>query len=344
MGAVAMDKKLVLAAEAAARNQLAIGMAAVTAGVMEAAVEVETEQSRTPHETGEACRLYVLLARKSDVAVILRRGPGKNTLLLTWDRKRDSFTPGQWIKHKIYERRCDLSPDGEYLIYFAAKFKAPLYSWTAISKPPWFSALALWQKNDTWGGGGLLDDKRVVTLNHRAEHLEADPKQQPHPKWRIIRDDGWCGKGEDYPVELVRLMRDGWTIVQDGMAAFNAGRKAQAFVTYDPPEILELKNPKSKSLVLRRVRTRALIRQGKHYDETFEVAKAGHVFRRFAYFDWARWDHTGDLLLANAGKIWRVPHRCLTDRCEDVFENARELCDLTDLKFKAETAPGWAKT
>ena len=29
-------------------------------------------------------------------------------------------------------------------------------TWTAISRPPWFTALAVWPKGDSWGGGGLF--------------------------------------------------------------------------------------------------------------------------------------------------------------------------------------------
>jgi len=54
-------------------------------------------------------RLDVLLARESDQAVILRRGPSKTTHLIAWSTSTDQFTPGQWLKARVYERRCDLS-------------------------------------------------------------------------------------------------------------------------------------------------------------------------------------------------------------------------------------------
>ena len=51
--------------------------------------------------------------------MVIRRGPSKSVATLLWDRKRNTFHMGQWLKGRIYERRCDLSPDGKYLIYFA---------------------------------------------------------------------------------------------------------------------------------------------------------------------------------------------------------------------------------
>jgi hypothetical protein len=43
-------------------------------------------------------------------------------LLIKWHLKSDTFEIGQWFKGRIYERRCDLSPSGELLAYFAAKY------------------------------------------------------------------------------------------------------------------------------------------------------------------------------------------------------------------------------
>jgi hypothetical protein len=91
--------------------------------------------------TSSAARIWVLLARKEPVGVIFRRGPSKQVMLIKWNTEKDSFHLGQWFKGRVYERRCDLSPSGDLLIYFAAKQKPPLYSWTGISKPPYFSAL-----------------------------------------------------------------------------------------------------------------------------------------------------------------------------------------------------------
>lgn len=117
-------------------------------------------------------RLWAILARESDVAVVLRRGPSKQVLLIRWHRKDDSFFYGQWFKGRVYELRCDLSPSGERFLYFAASYKEPHYSWTAISRPPFFTALALWPKGNCWGGGGQFVTERKIALNHRLEEMK----------------------------------------------------------------------------------------------------------------------------------------------------------------------------
>ena len=73
-----------------------------------------------------ATRLFVLPARKSPLAAIFRRGPSNHVLLIQGNLDQDTFTPGQGFKGRIYERRCDLSPERDMLLYFAATCKKRL--------------------------------------------------------------------------------------------------------------------------------------------------------------------------------------------------------------------------
>jgi len=113
--------------------------------------------------------------------VILRRGPSKWVEVIAWDTHRDTFDHGAWFHGRIYQRRSDLSPDGTKLVYFASKFTSKTvndpeytYAWTAVSKVPYLTALALWPKSDCWWGGGLFQDNYTVFLNHRPS--EATPQ------------------------------------------------------------------------------------------------------------------------------------------------------------------------
>ena len=58
------------------------------------------------------------------------------------------------------------------LVYFAAKNKGPIAAYTAISKPPYFTALALWPSLGTYGGGGLFVNDDHAELNHDPFHRE----------------------------------------------------------------------------------------------------------------------------------------------------------------------------
>ena len=67
-------------------------------------------------------RIHVILARRGPKAVVFRRGPSDKVAVIGWDRSDDSFQLGQWFRGRIYPLRCDLTPSGEHLIYFAAKY------------------------------------------------------------------------------------------------------------------------------------------------------------------------------------------------------------------------------
>src|SRR6266496_5416829 len=99
--------------------------------------------SNLPHHPH--ARLHVLLAREAPIAVILRRGPTNWVQMIKWRTDTDTFESGQWFHGRVYVESCDLSPDGQLLVYFAGKFNQKTmqddkFAWTAISKPPYFTA------------------------------------------------------------------------------------------------------------------------------------------------------------------------------------------------------------
>lgn len=161
-------------------------------------------------------RLHVLLARDAPYAVILRRGPSKTTCSISWDRRKNTFTVGQWMRGRIYERRCDLSPDGKYLIYFAMNGRWTSEtggSWTAISKAPYLKAITLLGKGDCWHGGGLFRTKTTYWLNDGYGHkpLLVSSNIGRTKTWEPSAYYG----GECLHVYFNRLQRDGWTLTPD---------------------------------------------------------------------------------------------------------------------------------
>ncbi|MEM9229599.1 MAG: hypothetical protein AAGB10_08340 [Pseudomonadota bacterium] len=118
----------------------------------------------TPHSV----RLHLYFARSASLAVILRQGPSRAYRMILWNHADDSFIDGQWLKSNIYIERCDISPDGRWFLYFALDGRqrsSALWSFTAISRPPWFTALALYPQGDTWGGGGRFVDAKRYTVD-----------------------------------------------------------------------------------------------------------------------------------------------------------------------------------
>jgi len=106
-------------------------------------------------------RLYLYFARDVPKAVILRQGPRRQFRMILWDRDDDSFEDGQWLMAQVYPDRCGISPDARHFLYFALDGRwrtATQGTYTAISRPPFWTALSLFPEGSTWGGGGHFLD------------------------------------------------------------------------------------------------------------------------------------------------------------------------------------------
>jgi hypothetical protein len=290
--------------------------------------------------TTGATRLWVLLARAAPRAVVFRRGPSKQVQLILWNTDADTFTPGQWLKGRIYERRADLSPSGQRLIYFAAKFKDPYYSWTAVSRPPYLTALALWPKSDTVGGGGLFASEDEILLDHSGADFNLAPGYVLPEAIRVGYLGMEAGDGGDL-AEVSRLVRDGWVRLQEGKSV-SQGHGAPLSFNYNPPEIWSHAHPAGRPWELRRVILGYGERGGawdvtEHAISSTEDQQAVHLGRT----DWADWDRTGELLFAKDGGLFRLgfdAHGSLRPP-----EDATRLIDTRPFVFAEMQSPPEAK-
>lgn len=271
------------------------------------------------------CRLAILMAREAQAAVILRRGPSRWVELILWDTKEDRFQRGQWFHGRIYEERCHLSPDGTKFIYFASKYGHKRDAdmpdtWTAISKPPYFTALALWPGTGTWGGGGLFLDNQLF--------WRPDWPAKLHPRFSLHR--------------LTDLLDDG-----DRIATYKKFFEEEKLFR-DPLYLRlrhggwELAEPDGQSQ-LRWKRANPIRRGQLLLDRSFSLPRYHLVLTdkraepRVFDADWADWDQSGRLVIAREGKVlagkWDR-HRGLR------FE---ELADFTGDCTESIEAPEWAR-
>jgi len=125
-------------------------------------------------------RIFVITARDVDAAIIFRRGPSDWFHLLKWDMASDTLQPGAWFKGSMYPEKCDLSPDGELLLYFVlqgSKLSTSYsHAWTAVSRAPWMHALGLWPQGTAYGGGGrFLSNRQLVIRSGNVVSHEDHP-------------------------------------------------------------------------------------------------------------------------------------------------------------------------
>ncbi|MBC8025745.1 MAG: hypothetical protein H7Y89_07125 [Steroidobacteraceae bacterium] len=285
-----------------------------------------------------ATRIFGVVARAAPVVVLIRRGPSKHVLLLTWNTLKHEFRAGQWLKGRIYEERCDLSPSGDKLIYLAANHRGELGTWTAISRPPFLTALALWDNLGTWGGGGLFHGERVVSLNKSGSLV-------PQPGFRMPRGLQirpvalWAGRGEDDPIRSVRMKRDGWTLEDAGVTGIYKRHKGARKLhwEYERPEVW---HKARNGWILERRQIGIGERDGPwRVNEHRLLDPARKVAIDLSRSDWADWSSSDELLLAMDGRVNKM-HFSVKDGPGAL----EELIDLRPLRFEQVPPPTEATT
>jgi hypothetical protein len=260
--------------------------------------------------------LSVLLARDAPVGVILRRGPSKQVLMVRWDLEHDTFETGEWLEGRVYEDCCDLSPRGDLLLYLASKHTGEQQgTWTAISRPPSFTALALWPLNGTWQGGGgvFLSDSQVLLHQIESPAELAAGFSLPGGLEAWVQPYG--SAFED------RMSHDRWHLVEKRTPVY--GSKVDV-------EEVWLKFPLRRSPGVG-LRFRIHVQGEAPVLRTYTLVSESSTVDLGAA-DWMDWCPKGDLLFARDGRIYRTASQDLTR--PDGHLLARELIDLSALRFE----------
>jgi hypothetical protein len=264
-------------------------------------------------------RLHVLLAKDVNIGLVIRRGPSKSVCTVRWNRDDDTFKLGQWMRGRIYERRCDLSPDGARFIYFAMNGRWQSErkgSWTAISRVPYLKATALFAKGDCWHGGGLFLSNKEFWLNDGHGHTQLRTSNDVRRNVNSNPPDYFGG--ECLTVYYNRLQRDGWVMRSE---------------EYQGATLFEKMLP--KSWLLRKLafaEAGAPPGRGCYWDAHELRHGSTNIVLAFPEWEWADfvddrlvWASEGQLRAARLGK--------------GKLLGEKVLHDFNDVKFKAIAAP-----
>lgn len=248
---------------------------------------------------------YGIVARDAPIVVVLRRGPTRHTRLLRWDLRDDTVVAGQWLVGRVDPGPCGVSPSGDLFIYEARKGPR---TFSAISRPPYFTALAFWEYSSPWTGGGFFASDRKVVLGL---HLE-DPRTGGRMPRGFEITDVWryFATGGRAPDNL------GDVAARDPVARQGWSRRAQG--------IFRKPNPYRSRLSLERTVT-GRDQRGYAMVEAAKSCDLGSV-------DWADWSPDGTLLLGRAGCLYRqqmprsladplVPPALVADLTKQTFEH-----------------------
>ncbi|HEX3301551.1 MAG TPA: hypothetical protein VHR64_01640 [Thermomicrobiales bacterium] len=274
-------------------------------------------------ERDSPCRLFVYLAREAPVGVVLRRGPSDWVRLSLWHTDADRFEHGQWMRARVFERRSDLSADGSLFVAFVRGSAGPSQgntdTWAALSRPPWFTALALWFVGGTYYTGGYFPERGQLWLGWDSP----EPDQGRLPEWLKMTSerppyiDG-TNDWTDRTVWMNRLLRDGWT------------RREGA-----EPETWERSNPAGDMTLAMRIVTNIEFRAygGRHVIEYAVQADPDEQEVDLGRATWADWDQRGRLIVARDGRLLHWQPSGVT-----------EIADFNDQSPDPQPAPSWATT
>lgn len=265
-------------------------------------------------------RLHVLLARKAKVGLVIRRGPAKSVCTVLWDRARNKFKLGQWMRGRIYERRSDLSPSGKHFIYFAMNGRwhsETKGSWTAVSRTPYLKAIVLLGKGDCWNGGGLFLSDTEFWVNDDGTHEVLKMVMKEVSVNNDYRRPNHYG-GECLTVYYNRLRRDGWEMKKG---------KVQG------ADLFEKKLPKSWRLrKYAFAETDAAPSRGCYWDAHELRHEPTATILAFPEWEWADFVD-GRLVWACDGQLRTA------GLANGKLSGEKMIYDFNDMKFEAKIAP-----
>jgi hypothetical protein len=254
--------------------------------------------------------LHAILAAESPAAILIKRGPGRFSCTIGWDRRSDTFQTGQWVRKKIYHDDADLSPDGEHFVCWvdSQHYGKEHGYYRAVSRAPWLKALMFWSSKSPFyapGAGMFFRDVdgllKLWARDHDPEWdhlgLKTTPELPDSAPWNRI-------KTRRNDIHTARLQRDGWVVVSPweeapkseslGVARWREGCTQDRMI---------LKKPFSEGWELRQT-----LWSGSNYDErrriSFEVfdlvSPAGEV-ERHPEWEWADVDSARNRLVWTDG-------------------------------------------
>jgi len=194
------------------------------------------------------------------------------------------------------------------------------------------------------GGGGHFLSKNRIALNHRADEMDLRGESVLP---RIVKIEPFGGKpgwGEDDPVWSERLLRDGWRLVSYPARdpfAIRGDLGAKVWVEFSPPITWRKPNPiyaQRYSLEMSILGLKEV--DGPWYLTEHTVIRDTNKPDKIGRTDWADWSHTGDLLFAMDGCLYRVP--CKGGTLHDLA-SAVKVTDLSRLRFEPRESPEEAK-
>jgi len=254
--------------------------------------------TRNPSEPAPA-RIHLLAAREAPYVVVIRRKSSRLVHILRWNTQTDEIEHGSWFNGRLYEKRCDLSFDGRYMIYLAMGSTGT--TWTGVCKPPFLRTKVDWPNVGTWHGGGVFQSPTRLEINPgqaQEDALDAVAKQGASLPFKIgiLANPGY---GEDEAVLYPRLERDGFRRAGPHGELRQVSLRPYTVTSSDDPGWVNRPTPLHPEL---RVRFRGFFGDR---GRVFEWDLPEHPGLLDELVTWAAYDSLGQLIVARQGILYR---------------------------------------
>ena len=233
-------------------------------------------------------RLFGIKADDVDTVAIIRRGPSDWCHVSRWDVPAATVESGSWLHGTIAPQKCDLSPDGRWLLYSAVNYPGDWEGgavYEAISRLPWLRALAAWEAGTTYTRGAHFVDDR-----HRNDLGEPDTG---------TLQLGRVGIALTPPDQFAVERRHGWSETADTPPRSAGGpwdeHRTVAMQKQQPGGTVRL-HVTGAYAAFRSIPT---VHAGAHY----ELLHADGTATPLSGVQWAEWTATGQLLTADESGV-----------------------------------------
>ena len=234
-------------------------------------------------------RVHFLAAKSAPTIVVIQRKRAKLFHILTVDALTHEFQEGSWFGGKLYALRCDVSPDGKFMVYFAMGAGGQI--WNGVCRLPWLKCLVEAGQNDTWSGGGFFErDQALKTFGWDQEAfriLEEVP-------FTIERD--LSNRSGDRGVLYAKLERDGFRRLGDSWGHDLPSRGPGFQVPHEGDDGWGRKFSENHP----ELKLKYIGYLGHGYKFQFSVDSNPDLLREA---EWANWDSVGNLWVARPGLI-----------------------------------------
>jgi len=240
--------------------------------------------------------------------------------LLRWRLDTGVLEPGVWVRKKLYPRRCDLSDDGELLLYYLSGGINGAYAvLCGLSRVPWLHPLESWDEGDTWGRGWTFSPGAASQNRDPTRVIETSNGRVP-----VRRNEHDVGP-------FINELRRGWSEATDCPPRHTADYWNECRNL-----ILEKTAPTGDG-VLRLIGGLFETDGGMDgWAPSFESRFPARPSITLSNAAWADWDHRGRLLFAT--KDGRI---CAETICDGVRTRVEEH-DLSAMTPDPQPAPEWA--